>query len=262
MSSPLTTPKREADATVVVLPTYNERENVPLLVPRILDRGPDWHVLVVDDASPDGTGELAEGMAADEPRLRVLRREGPRGLGLSYRDGLSLALSEGFAFVFTMDSDFSHNPKRLLPLREMARDAGVALGSRYVRGGGATDWSWMRRLNSYAANALTRSTLGLRVHDASSGYRCFRRDALARIEPASLTAEGFSIMEELSYRVERVGLRWAEHPIVFEGRQKGESKISPLQVLDVVAMLVRLRLSGWQPRRRLLEGRAPSRPRE
>lgn len=246
----MTRPNGPDDATVVVLPTYNERENLPLLVPRILEQGPEWSVLVVDDASPDGTGELAEAMSGEEPRIHVLRREGPRGLGLSYRDGLSLALSERFAFVFTMDSDFSHNPKRLRPLRELAREGGVALGSRYTRGGGATEWSWVRWLNSYAANALTRATLGLSVRDASSGYRCFRRDALERIEPASLTAEGFSIMEELSYRVERVGLRWAEHPIVFEGRRKGESKISPLQVLDVLAMLLRLRLSGWKPRRR------------
>ena len=238
-----------ADATLVVLPTYNERENLPRLVPLILAHGPEWDALVVDDASPDGTGDVAEEMAAEDPRVHVMRRQGPRGLGLSYRDGLGMALSEGYEFVFTMDSDFSHRPQDLPAMRALARESGVCVGSRYVRGGGASDWGWRRRINSYAANALTRAVLGLRVRDASAGFRCFRRDALERINPGTLTGRGFSVMEELSYRAERAGFRWAERPIVFRGRREGKSKMSLRQTLDVLGMLWRLRVDGWNAKR-------------
>jgi len=235
--------------TLVVLPTYNERENLPRIVEAVMSLGPEWRALVVDDQSPDGTGDAAEAIAVQEPRIAVLRRLGPRGLGLSYRDGLSMALRAGFDFVCTMDSDFSHDPGQLPELRRLARESGAALGSRYVPGGGVEEgWGLLRKLNSRTANFVARSVLGLRVHDASAGFRCFRRDALAAIEPETLTACGFSIMQELSHRVERAGFTWAEWPIHFAVRQKGASKVSPRQVLDVLKMVWRLRVRGWRPR--------------
>lgn len=232
------------DATVVVLPTYNERESLPVLLPRILAHGPEWHVLVADDASPDGTGQLADSIAGDDHRVRVLHRTGPRGLGLAYRDGLALALAAGFEFVFTMDSDLSHDPRALPGLRDLARGHGAAVGSRYVPGGGAEEWSWMRRLNSYSVNLLTRLVLGLHVRDTSTGFRCFRRDVLAEIDPRRLIGEGYSIMEELSFRAERAGFRYGEYPIIFVGRRMGSSKTSLKQGLDVLRMLVRLRFGA------------------
>lgn len=230
-----------ADSTVVVLPTYNEAGNLPLLVPQILGLGPTWHALVCDDASPDGTGQVADQLAALDPRLAVLHRTGPRGLGVAYREGLGLALAAGFRFIFTMDSDLSHDPAALPPLRELARQHGVAIGSRYVPGGGATNWGLSRQMNSYAVNLVTRLALGLRVRDASTGYRCFRQDALACIAPGRLTGAGYSVMEELSFRAERVGLRPAEYPIRFMGRKQGASKTSLAEGLGVLAMLWRLR---------------------
>jgi len=237
-------PRVAGHATVVVLPTYNERENIGTLLPQIVAHGPEWHVLVVDDASPDGTGEAADAMAAEEPRIMVLHRAGPKGLGLAYREGLDLALRAGFEYIFTMDSDLSHDPRALPALRDLARERGAAVGSRYVRGGGATDWCCMRRLNSYAVNLLTRLILGLRVRDASTGFRCFRRDVLERVEPVTMTGRGYSIMEELSYRTERVGCRSGEHPIIFVGRKMGVSKTSIRQGLGVLEMLLRLRFGA------------------
>ncbi|HRU07352.1 MAG TPA: polyprenol monophosphomannose synthase [Candidatus Brocadiia bacterium] len=235
--------------TLVVLPTYNERENLPRIVEAVLSLGPEWRALVVDDQSPDGTGDVAEALGRREPRLAVLRRPGPRGLGRSYRDGLSLALAAGFDFVCTMDSDFSHDPLQLPELRRLAKEGGAALGSRYVEGGGVEEgWGLLRKLNSRTANLVARFALGLRVRDASAGFRCFRRDALAAIQPETLSAAGFSIMQELSHRVERAGFRWAEWPIRFAVRQKGRSKVSPRQVVDVLKMIWRLRVRAWRPR--------------
>lgn len=148
-----------------------------------------------------------------------------------------------------MDSDLSHPSEALPEMRRKAREHGASLGSRYVRGGAAEGFGLRRKLNSYVAIGLTRLILGLRVRDATAGFRCFRRDVLAAIEPETLTAEGFSIMEELSWRVERAGCRWVEHPIVFKPRELGQSKVTVKQVADVLAMLVKLRFSGWSPRR-------------
>lgn len=253
--TPRTSPSPET--ALVVLPTYNEAENLPLILEQVLAHGPDWHTLVVDDASPDGTGDLAEAWAARAPRVRVLRRTGARGLGLSYRDGLSLALRSGHGFVFTMDSDLSHPPEALPGMRELARRHGVSLGSRYVPGGAAVGFGLKRRLNSFVAIGLTRGVLGLRVRDASAGFRCFRRDALEAIEPHTLTGEGFSIMEELSYRVERAGYKWAEYPITFSPRQRGCSKVTFKQVADVLLMLAKLRCKGWRPQRGKVPRAAP-----
>jgi len=235
--------------TIVVLPTYNERENIGEVLGRILALGGDWNVLVVDDASPDGTGALADEWASRDPRVHVLHRAGKMGLGTAYRDGLARALETGCEFVCTMDCDLSHDPSVLPRLRDLARVHGAAHGSRYVEGGRTEGWTAARRLNSALANWLTRLVLCVPVRDCTSGFRCYRGDVLRSLEPATLTARGYAVLEELLYRSKRVGVVPAEVPITFSNRTRGRSKISPAEVLGALALLLRLRLSGWRPAR-------------
>ena len=199
---------------IVVMPMYNERPNIERIVPAVLENGLDWHVLVVDDNSPDGTGETADAMAAREPRIAVLHRAGKLGLGTAYRDGLTRALELGADYVCTMDSDFSHDPKVLPRLRELAETQGAAHGSRYVKGGGTQDWGLLRRANSVVANMLSRLILGIRLGDCTSGFRCYRRDVLMRMDVSNLKAKGYAVLEEMLYRSHRLGVSPAEYPIV------------------------------------------------
>ena len=231
---------------VVVMPMYNERPNVAAIVPAVLRHGPEWHVLVVDDNSPDGTGEAADRLAADDTRVTVLHRPGKMGLGTAYRDGLSRALDAGADYIFTMDSDFSHDPAVLPHLVDLANRHGAAHGSRYVAGGGTRDWGLLRKANSALANMLTRLVLGARLRDCTSGFRCYRRDVLARMDPATLRARGYAVLEEMLFRCLRVGVEPAEYPIVFADRKAGESKINVGESLRGLLTLLRLRFSRWR----------------
>ena len=235
---------------IVVMPTYDERLNIEQIVPAVLGNGPDWHVLIVDDGSPDGTGEAADALAARDKRVNVLHRAGKLGLGTAYRDGLSRALALGCDYACTMDSDFSHDPKILPRLRELAEVHGAAHGSRYVEGGGTQDWGFVRKLNSALANFLTRLFLGVKLRDCTSGFRCFRRDILERLEPSTLTARGYAVLEELLFRCRRIGVNPAEYPILFVDRRAGESKINPGESFRALGMLVKLRIKGWRPAQR------------
>jgi dolichol-phosphate mannosyltransferase len=232
---------------VVVMPMYNERPNIETIVPAVLSNGPEWNVLIVDDNSPDGTGEVADRMAAEGPRVRVIHRKGKMGLGTAYRDGLSAALDLGADYVCTMDSDFSHDPKALPSLRALAERDGAAHGSRYVKGGRTEDWGFARKLNSSLANWLTRVVLGVRLRDCTSGFRCFRRDVLARLQPRTLRAEGYAVLEELLARCAKAGVTPAEYPIVFVDRKAGESKINFGESIRALFVLLRLRLERWEP---------------
>jgi len=232
---------------IVVMPMYNERPNVEAVVSAVLANGPAWHVLVVDDNSPDGTGDVADAMSETDPRVQLLRRPGKMGLGTAYRDGLTHALELGADYVCTMDADFSHDPAVLPRLWELARDVGAAHGSRYVPGGGTRNWGLLRKLNSLLANVLTRLVLRVKMGDCTSGFRCYRRDVVARMDVASLTARGYAVLEEMLFRCKRVGVTPAEYPIVFADRTAGESKISPGESLRALALLLRLRFSGWRP---------------
>ena len=233
--------------TIVVMPTYNERPNIEAIVRAVLGNGPEWHVLVVDDNSPDGTGDAAEGLAREDARVAVLHRKGKLGLGTAYRDGLGHALGLGCDFVCTMDSDFSHDPRELPELRELAEQHGAAHGSRYVEGGSVVDWGLLRRFNSWLANSLTRVVFGVKLRDCTSGFRCYRRDVLKRIEVSSLTARGYAVLEELLYRCTRIGVTPAEHPITFVDRKAGESKINAGESLRGLMLLFKLRIGGWRP---------------
>lgn len=229
---------------LVVLPTYNERENIARLVRKILAQPMEAEALVVDDDSPDGTGGVADGLAAKDARVHVMHRAGKLGLGTAYRDGFMWALARRYDFVITMDSDFSHDPRRLPALVRAAQAGDVGVGSRYVPGGGTRNWGLGRRANSRVANLLTRIILGLSVRDATSGFRCFRRSALRAMDVETMKSRGYSIMEEMSYRCARRGLRVREVPIVFVDRAAGESKISLREALDGFLMLLKLRLGG------------------
>jgi glycosyltransferase involved in cell wall biosynthesis len=201
----------------------------------------------VDDHSPDGTGQAADRLAAETSRVQVMHRAGKLGLGTAYRDGLSRALDLGGDYICTMDSDFSHQPDVLPRLRELAETHGAAHGSRYVKGGGTQNWGLMRKANSLLANALTRLALGVKLRDCTSGFRCYRADILRRLEPATLTAPGYAVLEELLYRCARIGVTPAEHPILFADRKAGESKIRFIESLRALKLLARLRCMGWAP---------------
>lgn len=229
-----------ADCTVVI-PTYNERENIAELIQRILE-GSRFRVLVVDDNSPDGTAAVVADLAADEPRVGLLLRPEKRGLGSAYVAGFRRALAEGAAFICEMDADFSHDPSylpQLLAAAETRYD--LALGSRYVPGGGTTDWGIIRQLISRGGNLYARAILGLPVMDATGGFRCYRRRVLETINLDDIQSNGYAFQIELVYRALRAGFRIGELPIIFPDRRVGRSKMSKRIVLEALINVWRLR---------------------
>jgi dolichol-phosphate mannosyltransferase len=216
--------------SLVILPTYNEAENVLPLARQILEQSPELSILVVDDGSPDGTGDLVEGEAATEPRLALLRRASKMGLGSAYLAGFRHGLDRDFDAILTMDCDFSHHPKYLPAVLAEAAMFDVVVGSRYVPGGGIANWPWYRRSLSAFANAYTRTLLRLPVRDCTSGFRLYRRSVLEAVDPFRIGASGYSFLEEMVYRVHLAGFSIGEVPIVFEDRQRGASKISHVEI--------------------------------
>ena len=233
---------------VVILPSYNEVENVLPLSADVLSRDPSLEVLVVDDASPDGTGDLVERAARDEPRLHLLRRAGKLGLGSAYLAGFRYALDAGADRILTMDCDYSHHPRYLPRILAELERADMVIGSRYVPGGGVENWGLRRRLLSRFANAYTRTLLRLPVRDCTAGFRGFRREVIERVEPFTIRASGYSFLEEMVLRVARHGFRIAEIPIVFVDRTRGSSKIDTREIYraawHVLATAVRGRGRG------------------
>lgn len=215
-----------ARPALVVIPTYNERENLPRLVPAILAIDTRLDILVVDDSSPDGTGELADRLADRSQRVHVLHRAGKSGLGAAYAAGFVWALKRKYEFILSMDADFSHNPDDLPRLLNAATKETVAIGSRYVPGGRIEGWSWHRYLNSWGANVATKALLGLPVRDATAGFKCYPRTFLERLDLKQLIATGYAFQVEMLVRAHELGFLLLEVPIVFVDRQVGESKIS------------------------------------
>ena len=215
---------------LVILPTYNEVENVEDLSGRVLAEDPRIEVLVVDDASPDGTGDRVEQARASEPRLHLLRRSGKLGLGTAYLAGFRHGLDNGFDFVFTMDCDFSHDPSYLPGLIELLGRHDMVVGSRYVPGGGIRNWPWPRRLLSRFANFYARTLLRVPVRDCTAGFRGYRREVLETVDPFAIRSSGYSFLEEMAWRVNRFGFSIAELPIVFEQRNAGVSKIESREI--------------------------------
>jgi dolichol-phosphate mannosyltransferase len=230
---------------LVCLPTYDERENLDPICRAILQAAPAVDILVVDDNSPDGTGELADRLAAHEPRVKVLHRAGKQGLGKAYLAGFAWALERGYGLVLEMDADFSHDPQRLPAMLAAAEGADLVLGSRYVAGGGTVNWGLGRRLLSRGGSFYARTILGLRVRDLTGGFKCFRREVLEAIDLPSVSCTGYAFQIELTYRAVRRGFRVAEVPIVFADRRVGQSKMSRRIVLEALAKVWAIRFSGF-----------------
>lgn len=217
---------------VVIVPTFNERDSLPILAAALMQY-PNVSLLVVDDASPDGTGAIADGLARDYPgRIDVLHRTERPGLGRSYIDGMRRVIDRPVDVICQMDCDLSHDPRQLPDLLAAAGRADVVIGSRYVPGGAIVNWSLRRRLLSRFANIYIRMVTGLRAHDCTSGYRCWRREALAALPLDHFNAEGYSFLVELLYMAAALGCRIGEVPITFVERQHGQSKLSSNALLE------------------------------
>jgi dolichol-phosphate mannosyltransferase len=230
--------------TLVVLPTFNERENLERVVAGVRERGFD--VLIVDDASPDGTGELACRLSERDPRVEVIQRPRKMGLGSAYVAAFKRGLENGYELFVEMDADGSHLPQHLEAIVAGARDAGgLCIGSRYIKGGSVVGWGPARYLLSWAANVYCRGLLGIRVRDCTSGYRCYSRTALVRVGLERVVSDGYSFQIEMVYRCARLGFPVVETPIRFEDRVHGKSKVSEGEVRKALLAVLRLRLNRW-----------------
>jgi glycosyltransferase involved in cell wall biosynthesis len=231
------------DRTLVVLATYNERENIEALVTQILENAGGCHVLVIDDNSPDGTGELAKAMASNDERIELLERPGKLGLGTAYLAGFHHALTHGYDRVITMDADFSHHPRHLPDILARAEEPGVdiVIGARYVKGGGVVGWPLYRRVLSFGANTFARTMLGLKPHDCTGAYRCYSKKVMEELEFDAVVSHGYSALLELLWHCQRAGYRIEEVPITFVDRELGQSKVSRSEILRGLTTVVRLR---------------------
>jgi dolichol-phosphate mannosyltransferase len=229
---------------LVVVPTYNEALNIERLVIEILGQGPQFDVLVVDDGSPDGTGDLVAALAERMPRVKLIRRSGKLGLGTAYVAGFREGLRQGYRYLCEMDADFSHQPRYLPVLLAVAeRAADIALGSRNVPGGKVENWSRVRKLISRGGSLYARTILGMPVHDCTGGFKCFRAGVLQQIDLDSIGSNGYAFQVEMNYRCHQAGFRLHEIPITFPDRVAGQSKMSHQIVWEAAGMVLKLRLS-------------------
>jgi dolichol-phosphate mannosyltransferase len=232
-----------ADRVLIILPTYNERDNLEPLITAVHEALPEAHLLVIDDGSPDGTGELADRLASTDDRLEVRHRPGKQGLGTAYLLGFGHAIERGYDYIFEMDSDFSHDPKDLPRLLDAARDgADLVIGSRWVEGGGTVNWTLQRKLISRGGSFYARTILGVGIRDLTAGFKCFRRQTLERIDLPSIRSSGYSFQVEMNYRVVKGGMRVVEVPVTFVDRRVGQSKMSRAIFLEAAVMVWKLRL--------------------
>lgn len=234
-----------ARRALVCLPTYDERENLGPMVEAVLAAAPGIEILVVDDDSPDGTGRLADEIAAREPRVHVLHRVRKEGLGRAYLAGFAWALERDYGLVLEMDCDFSHHPRYLPAMLAAAEQADLVLGSRYVPGGGTVNWGLGRKLVSRGGSLYARLILGLAVRDLTGGFKCFRREVLEAVDLPSVECSGYAFQIELTFRAARRGFRIAEIPIVFEDRRVGRSKMSRRIVLEAIRKVWSIRFSRF-----------------
>jgi len=247
--------------TVVVIPTYNEHKNIAPLVTRILALPVPADLFFIDDGSPDGTGRLIETFAASNPRVRVLHRPGKLGLGSAYRQAYRRLLKEGYDRFVAMDADFSHQPEVIPVLLGAAQEAHLVIGSRYCPGGGSKNWSAARRLLSRSANVLSCALLGLKVRDATAGFRCYRRELLQVLDQLDVRSSGYAFQVEMTYYSQWLGFRMREVPITFEERSQAKSKMSRAEILCAIRTLTRLwlhRVSGHGVARPLERETVPS----
>jgi dolichol-phosphate mannosyltransferase len=232
---------------LVIIPTYNEKENLPRLVEEVLALDEELHILVIDDGSPDGTGQIANALAERTGRVAVIHRAGKQGLGTAYVAGFRHALSAGHEYIVQMDADFSHRPVDLPRLLEAVETADVAIGSRNVRGGQAVSWSPFRDLLSKGGSLYARTLLSLPIRDCTSGFKCFRRSALQALDLDGLNSNGFGFQVEVNYALARAGMRFVEVPIIFPDRTQGKSKMSGRIVLEAALLVLRFKLGLNRP---------------
>ena len=228
--------------SLIIVPTYNERENLSRLVGAVLAEVPETHILVVDDASPDGTGEIADELAAGDERIQVMHRAGKLGLGTAYIAGFKHALAGDYDLIQEMDCDFSHDPRHLPEFRAAIEGADLVLGSRYVPGGGTLNWPISRQILSRGGSLYARSVLGLPYRDLTGGFKCFRRRVLEALPLDSVSSEGYAFQIEMTWRAHRASFQIREIPITFAEREVGASKMSRRIFWEGVTMCWRLRL--------------------
>lgn len=229
----------------VVIPTYNEKDNVRALTSAVLAQDPELHILFVDDNSPDGTGSIIDELVAGHDRVHVLHRSGKLGLGSAYREGFKASLAMGADFLIEMDADFSHDPATLPLFLAAIRDNDLVIGSRYLNGVSVVNWPIRRLILSYFASVYTRWVTGLQVRDCTSGFKCFRRSTIEAIDLTQVTSDGYSFQIEMNYRCMEKGFRITEIPIIFIDRHAGSSKMSGTIVREAVFMVWKLRINTF-----------------
>jgi dolichol-phosphate mannosyltransferase len=231
----------QPDRISVVIPTYNEAENIEPLVRQLLALPLGLNVIVVDDNSPDGTGDILDRLATEDGRVRSVHRPGKLGLGTAHIAGFRRAIADGAALVISMDADFSHDPRYVPAMIEKIQGCDLVIGSRYVRGGGARECTLPRRALSWGANGFAKVVLGLHANDCTAGFRCYRREVLENVGLDEIFSNGYSFLIEMLYRTQRLGYKVGEVPIVFENRQRGASKISRKEIFKALYTVLRLR---------------------
>jgi len=227
---------------LVIIPTYNEMENIPEIIPRILEQNENLEILVVDDGSPDGTGDFVENLSKENSRVHILRREKKMGLGTAYVAGFKWALEKDYDRVFEMDADGSHSPQALNNFLKEAESADLVLGSRYLNGKiSVVNWDWKRLILSYCANFYTRFVTGMPFSDATGGFKCFSREALQNLDLNKLKSDGYCFQMETTHRLWKKGLKIKEIPIIFTDRTKGSSKMSGGIISEAFFLVLKLR---------------------
>ncbi len=230
--------------TVIIIPTYNEKENIIPLVSEIFRISPDYSVLIVDDNSPDGTSQVVKESKNNFPHLFLLQRSNDKGFGRSYLDGFRKTISGGqYETIMMMDADFSHNPEEIPEMAKKLSDHDVVVGSRYTKGGRIENWKWRRRLLSKFANFYVRAILGIPIRDVTTGFMYFRKDILKSVDPDSIKSEGYAFLVEFKYKIFKAGYKIIEHPIVFNERREGQSKMSFKNIWEAIFLPWKLRFS-------------------
>jgi dolichol-phosphate mannosyltransferase len=240
--------EQSAPPVLITVATYNEIENLPPLVDEIFHYVPRADLLVVDDASPDGTGDWADGRAAKDPRVHCLHRSGKLGLGTATIAAMRYALEHDYDYMLNMDADFSHHPRYLPGLiagMEGEPPVDVMIGSRYVRGGGVEGWPLRRQIMSRGVNLYARTLLGLKARDCSGAFRCYRTAMLRKLDLDAIRSRGYSFQEEILWRLKRVGARFGETPIIFADRRRGQSKIDRREALEALRVIAALGAKNW-----------------
>lgn len=225
---------------LVIVPTYNEKNNIIRLIPTVLKQNNNIEVLVVDDNSPDGTGSAIDQIVAKNNRVKVIHRQRKNGYGFACVEGFQFGLRNGYQLICQMDADFSHNPKYLNNLLDKSTDYDVVLGSRWVKGGGVVGWPWYRYLSSRGANLFARTLFNLKPKDITTGYRCYHREVLEKVDLGGIVSSGYAFLEEMLYRIQRAGFQIGEVPIIFVDRKIGKSKMGLREIFTSSRALLKL----------------------